>query len=160
MTLRMFLKWCVAKDYLPPAHRLFEATEMAHEEAEQAEIKPYTAKELQAMLDRASRQPTPVKEGEEGEPKADYRPMLPVIALVALGGIRLGEAVRMSFEDVWRIEGHIEVSVSKSKTRSRRLSTLCPALAAWLKTTGTAQQRCGSLAFSISTRLLRRCWRS
>ena len=104
---------------------------MAREDAEAAEIEPYTAEELAAMLDRANRPPAPVKEGEE--PEADYRELVPLVALVALGGIRLGEAARMTFEDVWRVAGHIEVSVAKSKTRSRRLSTMCPALAQWLE---------------------------
>jgi integrase len=131
MVLKMFLGWCVAKDYLSKTHRLLEADGMAREDADAAEIKPYTAEELAAMLERASRPPAPVNEGEK--PQADYRPLLPIIALVALGGIRLGEAARMTFEDVWRVSGHVEVSVAKSKTRSRRLSTMCPALAAWLE---------------------------
>jgi len=129
--IRMFLKWCVAKDHLSRTHRLLEADGMAREDAEAAEIEPYTAEELAAMLDRANRPPAPVKEGEE--PEADYRELVPLVALVALGGIRLGEAARMTFEDVWRVAGHIEVSVAKSKTRSRRLSTMCPALAQWLE---------------------------
>jgi integrase len=129
--IRMFLKWCVAKDYLSRTHRLLEADGMAREDADAAEIEPYTAEELQAMLDRASKVPSPVKEGEESE--ADYRPLLPIIALVALGGIRLEESTRLDWEDVWHIAGHIEVSVVKSKTRSRRLVTIGTALAAWLE---------------------------
>ena len=83
MTLRMFLKWCVAKDYLPPAHRLFEATEMAHEDAEPGspKSKPYTAKELQAMLTAPAASPHPSRKARRASPK--YA-MLPVIALVAL----------------------------------------------------------------------------
>ena len=131
MTLRMFLKWAAAKDYLPATHRLLEAPGMGRELAEAAEIAPYTAEELQAMLDRASKAPAPVKEGEK--PEADYRHLLPIIALVALGGIRLQEATRLTWENVWRVAGHIEVSVAKSKTRSRRLSTMCASLAQWLE---------------------------
>ena len=132
-TLRMFLKWCTRKDFLPATHRLFEADGMVREVAEPAEVEPSKAEELKAMLDRAAREPAPVKEGEEGKAEADYRPLLPIIALVALGGIRLEESTRLEWKDVWRIAGHIEVSVSKSKTRSRRLATICPALAAWLE---------------------------
>ena len=131
MTLKMFLRWCVAKDFLPQTHRLFEAVRMKHEDAEAGDIECYTAEELRAMLERASKQPAPVKEGEE--PEADSRHLTPIIALVALGGIRLGETARMTFADVWHVEGHIEVTVAKSKNRSRRLSTMCPALAQWLE---------------------------
>jgi integrase len=140
MTLRMFLKWCVAKDYLHATHRLFEADGMEREDSEPGEVACYTAAELRAMLDRASRQPAPVKEGQE--PEADCRDLLPVVVLIALGGIRLQEATRLTWQDVWHVEGHIEVSVSKSKTRSRRLSTMCPALAAWLE---GYQERTGPL---------------
>ena len=141
MTLRMFLKWCVAKDYLSATHRLFESAGMAREVADAAEIAPYTAEELKAMLDRASKVPAPIVDGKDDKEddknkvklEPDYRPLLPIIALVALGGIRLEESTRMEWEDVWRIAGHIEVSVSTSKTRSRRLATVCPALAAWLE---------------------------
>jgi integrase len=131
MTLKMFLKWAVAKDYLPASHRLFEAVGMKPEGAEPGDIEPYTAEELRVMLERASKRPEPPKEGQE--PEADYRHLLPIIALIALGGVRLQEATRLTLEDVWHVEGHIEVSVAKSKTRSRRLATMCPALTAWLE---------------------------
>jgi hypothetical protein len=39
----------------------------------------------------------------------------------------------LTWEDVFRVPGHIEISKAKSKTRSRRLVTVCPALAAWLE---------------------------
>jgi integrase len=129
--LRMFLKWCVKKDYLPATHRLLEADGMAREIAEPADIELYAAAELQAMLDRASRQPMPAKKGEK--PEADYRPLLPIIALVALGGVRLQEAARMTFADVWHVEGHIEVPAGKSKTRARRLSTMPASLTQWFE---------------------------
>ena len=35
-------------------------------------------------------------------------------------------------QDVFRVEGHVEVSRTKSKTRARRLVTACPALSQWL----------------------------
>jgi integrase len=58
--------------------------------------------------------------------------MRPVIALQALAGLRLQEALRLDWQDVWRVPGHIEVASGKAKTRQRRLVTVCPALAAWL----------------------------
>jgi len=59
-------------------------------------------------------------------------PMRAIIALGGLAGIRLGELVRMTWEDVWMTEGHITISGSKAKTRERRLIVICPALAQWL----------------------------
>jgi hypothetical protein len=38
----------------------------------------------------------------------------------------------LTWQDVWRVPGHVEVASGKAKTRQRRLVTVCPALAAWL----------------------------
>ena len=46
--------------------------------------------------------------------------------------LRVEEIMRLTWEDVWRVPGHIEVSAKKSKTRQRRLVEICPALAEWL----------------------------
>jgi integrase len=128
---KMFLQWAVEKDYLAPAHRLFEAGGMKHEPADDVEIECYTAEELRALLERASKQPEPAKEG--GKPEADYRHLLPVLALAGLAGMRFKEITRLAWEDVLGRPDHIEVKAAKSKTRSRRLIPTCPALAAWLK---------------------------
>ena len=128
--LRIFLRWCVQKDYLPQNHRLLEAVSMAAEEAEPEGIQLYTAAELQAMLTRASMPPSAPKDGEK--PEADYRKLQPVLALCALGGIRLQEVARLTWEDVFHVPDHVEITRTKSKTRSRRLVTICPALAQWL----------------------------
>jgi integrase len=112
--VRMLLKWCVRQDYLAPHHRLLEADGMTHETADPEEIECYAVTELRALLENAD---------------AD---LLPVIALAALAGVRVQEAVRLTWEDVFRVPGHVEVSVAKSKTRSRRLPTICPALGQWL----------------------------
>jgi integrase len=54
--------------------------------------------------------------------------------------LRGEEIMRLDWADVWRAEGHIEISAKQAKTRQRRLVVICPALAAWLepyrKTTG------------------------
>jgi len=112
--VRMFLKWCVRQDYLRADNRLLEADCMVREVAEPEEIAFYTPTELRAMLENAHAQ------------------LRPVIALIALGGVRLQEAVRLTWEDIFHVEGHVEISSGKSKTRSRRLVTICPALAGWL----------------------------
>jgi integrase len=58
--------------------------------------------------------------------------MRPIIVLQALGGLRLQEALRRDWREVFGIAGHIEISSSKSKTRQRRLVVICPALEKWL----------------------------
>jgi integrase len=113
--VRMFLKWSVRQDYLRADNRLLETDCMAREVYEPEEIAFYRPAELGAMLEKA------------------HARLRPVIALIALGGVRLQEAVRLTWEDVFHVEGHVEISSAKSKTRSRRLVTICPALAGWLE---------------------------
>jgi integrase len=129
--VKMFLAWCVEQDYLAPTHRLFEASEFKREAADPGEIECYRAGELRAMLARASRKPKTPRKGKK--PEADYRPLLPFLALAALAGIREKEIMRLTWEDVFRVPGHIEVSALKSKTRARRLVQMCSALAQWLE---------------------------
>ncbi len=117
--LGLFLKWCVRQDYLAANHRLLEANGMVHETYEPEAIEFYTPAELAKLLKTASK-------------KKKHRHLLPVIALCGLAGLRLQEAVRLTWEDVFRVNGHIEVSRTKSKTRARRLVTACPALTKWL----------------------------
>ncbi|MBM3840905.1 MAG: hypothetical protein FJ398_23715 [Verrucomicrobia bacterium] len=112
--VRMFLNWCVRQDYLGRHHRLLEADGMTREQADPEEIEFYSAKELRSLLENVGQ---------------DLRP---IIALAALAGVRLQEAMRLTWEDIWRVSGHIEVSVTKSKTRQRRLVTICHALDQWL----------------------------
>jgi integrase len=133
-SIAMFLNdWCAKPErmYVLSVHNLLECDAMKRQRVDTEEIEPYTADELKAMLDRASKQPAPVKDGEEAE--RDYRHLLPLLALVALGGIRLQEAARLTFEEVWRVEGHIEVKKSKAKTRARRVTTMPDSLRRWLE---------------------------
>ncbi len=127
----MFLKWCVGKDYLAPTHRLFEATEMAHETADTEEIEFYRPNEFQRILDRAAKVPEIQKEGIDQQ--ADYRALFPVLALGGLAGMRIREITRLTWEDVFGVPGHVEVKAFKAKTRSRRLIPICDALAIWLE---------------------------
>ena len=118
--VKMFLTWCVKRDYLSPAHRLFEADSMATEAADMPELEYYRPAELQAMLERAGENP-------------DSKELLPVMALGGLAGLRLEETLRLEWTDIWRVPGHVEIKALKAKTRSRRLVEICPALAAWLE---------------------------
>ena len=129
--VRMFLKWAAVQDYVAANHRLLEATEMQAEDDEPEEIEIYTAGQMRAMLERAARPPQPAAEGQRAE--ADYRKLLPVVALAGLAGLRFTEICRLVWDDVFRIPGHLEVKAAKSKTRSRRLIPICDALGAWLE---------------------------
>jgi integrase len=129
--VKMLLNWCLQQDYLSRTHRLLEATQMRHENSDPEVVELYTADELQAMLDRASKEPAKPKAGEQ--PQADYRELFPVIALAGLAGLRFKEILRLNWSDVFRVPEHIEVTAGKSKTRSRRLVQIVPALAQWLE---------------------------
>jgi integrase len=113
--VRMFLSWCVERDYLRTSHRLFETADLKHEPADPEEIDFYRPSELALMLKKAD------------------ATVLPVVALAGLAGIRLKEICRLTWEDVFRVPGHVEITAQQAKTRSRRLVQICPALAAWLQ---------------------------
>jgi integrase len=117
--VKMFLKWAVLGDLLPVNHRLLAADGLAKEKQDSGEVEFYTPKELRALLDTAGA-------------KDEFSGLLPVIALCGLAGLRLQEAVRLTWEDVFHVGGHVEISSAKSKTRSRRLVTACQALTRWL----------------------------
>ncbi len=114
-TVKMFLNWCIKKDYLSQTHRLLDADGMKRQTADSSETDFYRPAELQKLLEAAG------------------DPLRPIIALQGLAGIRLQEAQRLTWQDVFGAEGHVAISATKSKTRSRRLVEICPALAAWLE---------------------------
>jgi integrase len=113
--LKQWMQWCVRKDYLAVTHRLLEADSMRREYADNGEIEFYTAKEFRALLETA-----------EG-------PMRAMVAVAGLAGLRTAEFLRLTWQDVFRVPGHIEITAGKSKTRQRRLVEVCPGLAAWLE---------------------------
>jgi hypothetical protein len=53
--------------------------------------------------------------------------------------------MRLDWADVWRGEGHVEITARNAKTRQRRLVEMMPALAQWLapyrKTTGAVWKK-------------------
>ncbi len=113
--IKQWLQWCVRKDYLPVTNRLLEADSMRREHADTGEIEFYTPKEFRTLLETA-----------EG-------PMRAIVAIGGLAGLRTAEILRLTWQDVFRVPGHIEITAGKSKTRQRRLVEVCPALAAWLE---------------------------
>ncbi len=116
--VKLFLRWCMEKDYLAATHRLFEAGGMKAEEDEPGDIEYYRPGELRLLLDNAD------------EADEDLRPM---ILLAGLAGMRWREIIRLTWEECFATPGYIEVKASKSKTRSRRLITVCDSLAQWLE---------------------------
>jgi len=114
-TLRMFFGWCQRRDYLAANHRLFEADGLRKEDADTGDVDYYRPAELRLMLDNAAPE------------------MAVIIAMQAFGGLRLQEALRLDWGDVWRVSGHVEISSAKAKTRSRRLVEINSTLAAWLE---------------------------
>ena len=113
-TLTMFFRWAIKNDYLPSNHRLLEAAGMERETAMGAETDFFRPAELSTLLENAD------------------DTMRPLIALCGLAGLRQQEAMRLTWEDVFHVADHIEITAAKSKTRSRRLVEIVPALAAWL----------------------------
>jgi integrase len=129
--VKMFMGWAVEQDFLPPSHRLAEASQLKPENADVEVIECYTPTELRKMLLRASKQPEAPKDGEQ--PEADFRNLLPVLALAGLAGLREKEILRLTWDDVFRVPGHVEVGALSSKTRSRRLVEICASLGQWLE---------------------------
>ena len=114
-TLRMFFGWCQRRDYLAATNRLLEADGLRKEDAHAGDVEIYAPNELRLLLDNANDE------------------LCVIIVLQAFGGLRLQEALRLDWRDVWSIKGHIEISSAKAKTRSRRLVDINSTLAAWLK---------------------------
>ena len=70
------------------------------------------------------------------------------LALQAFAGIRSEEILRLSWQDLSRRPGSIEISSGKAKTAQRRLIPICDALASWLSTAplGDGGETCGRTA--------------
>ncbi len=58
---------------------------------------------------------------------------LPFVALGGFAGLRSIEILRLEWTDIWFQKGFIEVGKDKSKTATRRLVPICPALKEWLE---------------------------
>jgi len=58
---------------------------------------------------------------------------VPFVALGGFAGLRSIEILRLEWEDIWFKKGYIEVGRQKSKTATRRLAPICPALQEWIE---------------------------
>jgi integrase len=113
--IRQFLFWAVRKDYLSVTHRLFDADGLRPEHSNNAEIAFYSPADFAALL---------VNSDET---------LRPLFAIGGMAGLRTAELLSLDWADVWRTNGHIEITAGKSKTRQRRLVEICPALAVYLE---------------------------
>jgi integrase len=111
-TFRQLFKFAVRRDYLPEKHRLNEV--LVNESSDEAAPQILSPKQFKRLLSAASPE------------------MLPYIAISGLTGARRSEVLRLTWEDVWRVEGYIEMEAAKTKTKQRRLVPLCRSLSEWL----------------------------
>jgi integrase len=59
--------------------------------------------------------------------------LMPMLAIQGFCGARQAEVLRLSWEDVWRRDGYLELNANQTKQKKRRLVPLCDAAQAWLK---------------------------
>ena len=59
--------------------------------------------------------------------------LMPMLAIQGFCGARQAEVLRLSWEDVWRRDGYLELNAHQTKQKKRRLVPLCDAAQAWLK---------------------------
>jgi integrase len=100
-----------------------EADAMRPEHANTGATAFYTPDEFRALLETAQ------------------EPLRPMIAIGGFAGLRTAEILRLTWEDVFRVPGHIEITAGKAKTRQRRLVEVCPALESWLQPCRTLSGR-------------------
>lgn len=105
-----------ARGYLPAEKK--HAAELVPKFKERvSKVGIYEPQELKAILDKAP-------------PR-----LVPVLAVCAFAGLRVTEAFRLDWKEIrlGKKNPDILVAPEKSKTASRRIVPICPALAAWLE---------------------------
>ena len=116
LTLQTFFKFCQSRRWLSKEVELL--AEVERRSGVKKEIEIFTSAELADILSVA-----PAR-------------LATCIAIQAFAGIRTAELFRLTWSDVERRKGHIEISADKAKTASRRLIPITKNLEAWLKTAG------------------------
>ena len=119
--LRTFFKFCQSRQWLSKDIDLLEQFESRNEEL--GEIEVFTPKELRRLLAAAN---------------PEYAVCL---AIQAFAGVRSEELQRLTWEDLEKRPGYIEVAASKAKTAARRITPISKNLAAWI----AAAPRAGKL---------------
>ena len=112
-TLRSIIRHCVERCWIKEKHGL--GSLLKNEKVILATPAIITPEVYKAMLQGADKD------------------LLPIVALMGFCGIRRSEAMRLSWEDVWGMEGHVVLNSAQTKTSQRRHVERCTALEEWLK---------------------------
>jgi integrase len=111
-TLQTFFNFCQSRGWLSREADLLDGIGKRKESP--ADIEVFTPTELRRILQAAT-------------PK-----VATCIALQAFAGVRSEELLRLTWRDLERRRGFIEISAGKAKTAQRRLIPVSPNLAEWL----------------------------
>jgi len=112
-TLRGIINHCVALSWLTSDHRLESL--LKPEKAPPADPEIISPEEFRTVLENANPE------------------MLPAVAMFGLCGLRTSEIEKLTWENVFDIEGFIELNAHRTKTAQRRLVPCPAALNAWLE---------------------------
>ncbi|MBN8710129.1 MAG: hypothetical protein BGO12_00235 [Verrucomicrobia bacterium 61-8] len=115
MALVTLFSYARDKNHLPRGEQTEAEFVTRHDGKKGGAIGIYTSKEFATLLNYV-----------------DER-FLPFVALGGFAGLRSVEILRLEWKDIWFEKGYVEVGRDKSKTATRRLAPICPALAEWLK---------------------------
>lgn len=113
LLLKTFFGFCQSRNWLSKDVNLLSLVE--RKSGTKGEIEIFTPKELRAILEKAKSR------------------VAISIAIQAFAGVRTAELFRLTWDDLNRRVGHIEVAAAKAKTQARRLVPISTNLAAWLK---------------------------
>ena len=113
LALRTFFKFCQKRQWLSKESDLLAQVERRSGGGSEIEI--FTPAELRAILAAASSR------------------VATCIAIQAFAGVRTAELFRLSWGNIDRRKGHIEISAGQAKTASRRLIPITENLASWLR---------------------------
>jgi integrase len=122
LMLRTFFGFCQSRGWLSKDADLLSRVEKRSGAA--SEIPIFTPDELRKVLLAAS-------------PR-----VAACIAIQAFAGVRTAELMRLTWHDIERRRGHIEIGARKAKTASRRLIPISDNLAAWLRQASRPQGAC------------------
>ena len=111
--LRTFFRFCQARGWLSKHADLLSSVERRSGSGSEIEI--FTPGELRALLAAAPPH------------------VATCLAVQAFAGVRTAELLRLTWHDLERRRGHIEITAKQAKTAARRLIPILPNLAAWLQ---------------------------
>jgi integrase len=116
--IKTFLRWCgdESENLLGEVQltKLLKAKGMEADEIDETDPEFYRPDALQKLLDAADEE------------------LRPVIALRAFAGLRMSEALRIRWEEVYKREGYVTIDARIAKGRYRRIVRVLDSLAAWL----------------------------